>query len=307
MITKRVAILCATGIGDALLMMIAAHQLAQVGHEVTLYHDSHHLVSPLFNTKVSFQVYPHAFFHFCQYDLVILENDNSKRAHLFFDMRNQFADSCVLFHKPSIKLQKERDFLFNQQISVAQNIQQFLLKFLPNPTLDNGLTPIDKVIKKPKQIAIHPSSNDKKRNWSISKFIELAKLLEKQGYNPIFTLSTSEAKLFPEISSNGCKLLTFSDLLSLANFYAESEYFIGNDSGPGHIASNVKVPTLTLSGNPKHIAKWRPGFTEGKVVTLPFALPNFKGINFAVRDNHWQKFISTSRALRCFNKLKREK
>ena len=306
MSNKRVAILSATGIGDALLMMIAAHQLAEAGDEVTLFHDGHPLISPLFNTKVTFDIYPtKAFSPYCQFDLVILENDNSKRAYQFFDIRQQFKESYVLFHKPS-NMQKEGDFLFDQNIPVAENIRRSLLKFLPNPTLENGIRPLEKITKKPKQIAIHPSSNDKKRNWSISKFIALAKSLQRQGYDPIFTLSKSEAKLFPEISDSGCKLLTFNNLLSLATFYAESSYFIGNDSGPGHIASNVKVPTLTLSGNPKHVAKWRPGFTRGKVVTVPFLLPNFKGMNFSLRDEHWQRFISTNRALRCFNELKRE-
>jgi ADP-heptose:LPS heptosyltransferase len=54
-------------------------------------------------------------------------------------------------------------------------------------------------------------------------------------------------------------------LLELAAILRRSHLFIGNDSGPGHIAAAVHCPTLTLFGS-TYPQIWRPLNSDGDVV-----------------------------------------
>ena len=95
-------------------------------------------------------------------------------------------------------------------------------------------------------------------------------------------------------------------LKTLATYLYESGFFIGNDSGLGHLASNLKIPTLTIAGNAKQIKLWRPDWSLGQVVTPLFLLPNFKGLHLSLRDNFWQHFIPIRRTIKAFQKLVKE-
>ncbi len=301
---RRVAVVAASGIGDALLMMIAAHQLSMRGGEVDLYTPTPDLLRPLFDSQVKMLPYPEDFTTLRCYDLVILENDNSDRSYTFFNARNQtpWPALHVFFHKPSDQF-REGDFLFDQKRSVAHNIREGLKRWIEHPTLENGLTAF-KGEKTLGRILIHPTSNDRDRNWKLGGFIQLYHRLKKEGYSPIFTLHEKEAPLYPEIEAAGCELKVFQTLEQLATFYNTAGAFIGNDSGPGHLASNLGIPTLTISGNFKHVRKWRPGFCNGLIVTPRALIPNFKGLGLPLRDKYWQSFISPRRVFQRFKQLK---
>jgi len=47
------------------------------------------------------------------------------------------------------------------------------------------------------------------------------------------------------------------DLLGLLESYRGAGVFLGNDSGPGHLAGTLGLPTLVLFG-PTDPARWRP-------------------------------------------------
>ena len=116
-------------------------------------------------------------------------------------------------------------------------------------------------------------------------------------------MSKQEAHEWSDLDKYEYERPLFDHLQDLKNYLFESGYFIGNDSGIGHLASNLKIPTLTISSNRKLAKLWRPGWYYGKVVFPSTVLPNFKGINFAFRDKHWSKFISVRKVLNNFYKL----
>ena len=90
---KQAAILCAQGIGDALLMMIAACQLQKRNYAVTFYHMETTELPRLFS-GTTFKPYPKLDDYekvFAPYDLVIVENDNSERAWKLFALREEKA------------------------------------------------------------------------------------------------------------------------------------------------------------------------------------------------------------------------
>lgn len=307
---KPAAILCASGIGDGLLMMIGAHHLKQAGYSPTIYHDSAKILSLLFEDE-----------HFAshvpleelentlkQYDRVLIENDNSARAWHLFDLRKKgkLKNLTFFFPTPS-KNQEAGDILFDPNLPVASNLSIACVKTLNTfPSKENGLSinPKKTLKKYPKRIVIHPTSNDPKRNWKQSQFLRLAKKLKSEGYTLSFCVGPHERKDWELLE--GIDLPSFKNLKEVKDYIYESGFLIGNDSGLGHLASNLGIPTLTISGNPKRVRLWRPDWTLGKVVTLPFPLPNFKGIHFRMRENVWQSFIPVGRVYKQFKELANE-
>jgi heptosyltransferase III len=300
---KRAAVICASGIGDGLLMMIAAQHLKKRGYQVTLFHDAKHELS-LFFEGVDIACHPpleRLETALKNFDRVLVENDNSSRAWHLFEIRKRLPQVSFFFPTPSSHMQKE-DYLFNLNLPVASNLSKGCEKLLGTPSSkENGISlPKEKTFRKhPKRIVIHPTSNDIKRNWFQSQFLSLTYYLEKEGYEVAFCVGPNEKNEWKHIKN----VPEFSNLREVANYIYESGYLIGNDSGIGHLASNLGIPTLTISGNPKRVRLWRPDWALGHVITLPFPLPNFKGIHLRIRENFWQYFISTSRTLKAFKTL----
>ena len=306
----NVAILCPQGLGDALLMMIVAHHFQKKEHLVTFYHNQPDLIKPLFPT-MSFTTYPsiNTFEEvFKMYDLVVIENDHSEKAWTLLRLRMQhkLANVTFLFPKPCKGLYEPRDYVFNTKLPVATNLAEACQRLLqmPEANKDNGLITSQgtKSLYKTR-IAIHPTSKDPNRNWKKQQFLSLATKLKEKGFDPVFIVSTQEKASWEDIETKGYSLYAFPSLVELTTFLHESAYLIGNDSGLGHLASNIGIPTLTISGNPKRVHLWRPDWHLNHVVTLPFDLPNFKGIGFKFRDNYWQNFISVGKVLRSFKQL----
>ncbi|MCP5506088.1 MAG: hypothetical protein H7A38_04325 [Chlamydiales bacterium] len=304
---RPAALLCASGIGDGLLMMIGAHHLKRAGYSPTIYHDAAKDLSLLFEGD---HFLPHVPLEtleeeLMKYDRVLVENDNSERAWHLFKLREQGKLSHVTFFfpTPSKKFQ-EGDILFDPRHPVATNLSmgcQELLK--TSPSKENGLSiNPEKTFKKyPRRVVIHPTSQDPKRNWKQTQFLRLANKLEKEGYTATFCVGPHERKEWETIE--GIDLPSFKGLQEVKDYLYESGFLIGNDSGLGHLASNLGIPTLTISGNPKRVRLWRPDWTLGKVATLPFPLPNFKGINFRMRENRWQSFVTVGRVMHQFKEL----
>lgn len=309
----KVAILCANGLGDGLLMMIIAKNFSKRGHDITMFHEASHVLSPLFE-GVSFKNYPAISSfekEFSQFDLVLVENDHSEKAWTLIELRknNRLSNITFLFPTPCKKAEDKRDFTFDMKKPVATNLliaSKRLLQY-EDATKDTGIClPKNLTFRKyKKRVVMHPTSKDPKRNWTKEKFYRLATLLKSEGFTVTFALTKEEAQLFKEANEYGIEIPQFSNLKELAGYLFESGYLIGNDSGLGHLASSVGIPSLTISGNPKRVRLWRPDFSMNQVATLAFELPNFKGIGFRFRESYWQNFVGVRRVYKQFNQLRK--
>ncbi len=308
---KRAAIICAEGIGDGLLMMIANSNLKKEGYQVTVYHNQPNPLSSLFPSE-NIHSFPKTLGNWepelAPYDLVLMENDHSSRAyHLFKLRREKKLKQLVVFFPTQSNELTAKDFLFNPKKAVATNLAngcQLLLKQQVSAKSNELPLPADKEHRAHKnRIVIHPTSNDPKRNWPRSKFLALAKRLKQKGFTISWVVSPNERSEWSFVEKLGYNLPKSKNLKEVADHIYESGYMIGNDSGIGHLASNLNIPTLTISGNPKRVRLWRPDWGTGLVVTLPFPLPNFKGIGMPIRQNHWQSFVSVQRVLKSFYQL----
>ena len=293
---EKIGVLAASGLGDGLLMQIAAHQFGG-----TLFTNQASALKPLFPNVAP---WPKTFDEF---DLLIIENDNSARCWDLMKNRKRLCRTRFIFPtlNPRIEVTKD-DFVCHRKLSMAENIANACGLWLgQEPSKDNGIVlpdPHRKGIAK-RRVVIHPTSRDPKRNWSKNSFEALAKALSWRGFFPCFVVGKEERAAWKWVMDLGFALPEFQDLNELATFMYEAGYFIGNDSGLGHLASNLGLPTLTISGNPKRVKLWRPGFSFNQLATLSFPLPNFKGIGLRMRDHFWQPFVSLSKVLKTFEKL----
>jgi hypothetical protein len=124
--------------------------------------------------------------------------------------------------------------------------------------------------------------------------------LRKKGFEPVWIIGPQEIGEWKQMKGD-FEMPEFSTLDVLARYIYESGYFVGNDSGLGHLASFLEIPTLTITRRRAHAKLWAPGYTTGVIVTPNPWIPNISG--FRLRDRHWQKFISTRKVLRAFDRL----
>jgi heptosyltransferase-2 len=91
------------------------------------------------------------------------------------------------------------------------------------------------------------------KRWPVSKYSELASLLQqKSGAQILITGSAEEAPLANLIASGmskkPCILAGRTGLLQLAAVISLGDLFVTNDSGPMHLANALKIPVVALFG-----------------------------------------------------------
>ena len=116
----------------------------------------------------------------------------------------------------------------------------------------------------------HPFASISEKTWPAKHFIAVAEhLRDKAGLEPVFLAGPSDD------SSAFVKFRRYQSLPldQVKSLVAGAQLFVGNDSGPAHIAAAYGVPVVVLFGpsDPVHWAPWR---TEGHVLTSPDSIDN---------------------------------
>lgn len=223
------------------------------------------------------------------------------------EAKQRFPDKIkILYLYPSKRMVNEpyyADARIDPTLSVPENMVRLCkdILHLPKLTRANGLIPPEGLSHRlhAKRIVMHPVSSREGKNWPKDKYVKLALHLRERGYEVVFL--PGDKAPWSDVEALGFRLETFSSLDLLSRFLYESGYFIGNDSGLGHLASALKIPTLTFCRRKTLANLWAPQFSQGIVVTPSKWIPNIRG--FRLRDKHWKKFISVSKALRAFDRL----
>lgn len=108
---------------------------------------------------------------------------------------------------------------------------------------------------------LHPGSGSRHKCWPAARFLELAARLAAAGRRPRIVVGDVEEDLWRpeevEAFAAAGELYRPTDLLGLLQAYAGAGVFVGNDSGPGHLAGILGLPTVCLFG-PTDPARWRP-------------------------------------------------
>ena len=111
----------------------------------------------------------------------------------------------------------------------------------------------------------HPFASTPQKTWPAKRFVAVAEhLRDRAGLEPVFLAGPADdPSAFAKF-----RIYQGVPLDQVKSLVAGAQLFIGNDSGPAHIAAAFGVPVVVLFGpsDPVHWAPWR---TEGHVLTSP--------------------------------------
>lgn len=110
---------------------------------------------------------------------------------------------------------------------------------------------------------LHPFASAPEKRWPAERFCEVARYLELWNITPVFLCSpTDDASPF---TNHRIFQGTLNDAKAVLS---QAAVFVGNDSGPAHIAAAFGVPSVVLfsTSNP---AIWGPWRTDSDVVVAP--------------------------------------
>jgi ADP-heptose:LPS heptosyltransferase len=109
---------------------------------------------------------------------------------------------------------------------------------------------------------LHPFASEPGKTWPAENFLKTAAYLKANHLEPVFIAGPDDdATAFQNF-----QVLRGAPLEDVKSLIAGAQIFIGNDSGPAHIAAAFGVPVVALFGasNPVTWAPWR---TEARVLT----------------------------------------
>ena len=218
------------------------------------------------------------------FDSILLQHDNSPVARNIFSLAAPiyaiYGSHSADKHGP---IRPGLDYVCSRDVCMAQNMHRACQFFFPSSlsSIENGLAVPKNLVfgRYSKRVAIHTGSASSAKNWRMESFLRLQERLAALGY---------DAAILP----------IFPSLSELAAFLYESAYFIGNDSGPGHLASNLGLPTVTIGPCRRHLTLWRPGWAPNRIAAPPPLISSLK-----LTRTKWSYFITVSQVIKEFTEL----
>jgi len=295
---KKSAVFSCMGLGDGLITLILSQNLYLNGCDVVTFHPFLQKLQSWFPHLTICPLPPPE--ELASFDEIFIFYERSE--HMLHTLRH-----CEKYFPEKTKVLNpiatpKRDYpywevgKFDGKKCFVENLHNFcqLVLGLPLTTKNNGIIIPETLRAKkfPKRIVIHPTSSRVAKNWSKKKYLWLSKELTRRGFEPVLVLTKEERA---EWENQDVLIAPTNSLIDLAGLLYESGYMIGNDSGVGHFASLLGLPTLILCRNQMGADFWRPGWWPGKILYPAPWIPNIK---FArLRDKYWQRWISGRRVL----------
>lgn len=325
----RIAVVPSMGLGDSLIYLVIANNLARAGYRVTML--SNHLAhfAPWLPDleMLPFPEVEDTLGIADAYDLVMSDcgsivtsaaSDKARLAERFVFVGTLRVDTAYVHdHLPRLKQRVGADkasvmsriatcagpmrVLNDDSVSMVDQAVAFCqLKLgLGNASADPGFVMPHTLIPRrhPFRVMLHPTSYNEKKNWPHQKYLNLARRLRLNGYDPQFVISPKEFALWAPRLGEEFPIPRFANACELAAYLYESGYVVGNDSGVGHLASALGVPVLTLFRKRRDGFCWRPGWGRNVVVRPVISVGAFR--------NSWKRFLSVGRVEKAFMLLAR--
>lgn len=282
----KLAIVSERGLGGALIYMVLANNLVKTGYNVSFFHSGLHELNDWFpNTNIfPFPEKSKLEETYAKYNKVIIVSNSVDR------------DAIIAIKNTQICTFNKRHFRQENMLNSVMAGCRSLFR-IPEPIKKNGITIASNLTsrKYKNRVIIHPLSVSHDKNWTAKRFAKFSNLLEKHDYEPVYIISKYEREQWDKLLP-GSTYPTFTNLSELASFIYESGWMVGNDSGIGHLASCLGVPTLTLGKPFGRSYFWQPGWAPGKLVTPNIRLPR--------KLNHlWKYLLSVNKVWREFHEL----
>lgn len=287
---QSVACVMSPALGDTLILLVVAHNLWRAGWRVHVYGDHAHSLAAWFQyLTVSPALKPDEADTVLQDYAVVLQLHRDRPLMNLASRHPGFIDLHDVEYAKSA-------------LPMAQRCAEFTkIHFgLASAVASNG-------IKAPKhltfrrhdaRVAMHPEASTDDKRWLAPRFVELSRRLKSQGLNAEFVVAPNERARWNRLRHEMPPLRSFTSTAALAEWLYESGWFIGNDSGVGHLASSLGVPTLTVFRRRRIAERWRPGFAAGSIVLPPWWLPTAK-----LKERWWRESITVGRVFGAFKAL----
>lgn len=304
---KTAAVISSPGIGDGVMMMVASHLLHHQGYVVTTFHNGLQQISDWFPSHrfLSLPKIPRLAAVFSSFDLVILQYDHHRLETKFLIKLYQegLIKKLSIFYPSKESAQREQlspyDQIFSPNQSMVENIAVSISSLLSihQASKNNGLTPLSSLERNKynNRIVINPIKYPQASAWSANKFIKVGEKLQKLGYTIAFCVPLHNRFQWEHILAKGFLLPALPSIREAISYIFESYLFIGNDSGLGHIASNLQMPTVIIANCYKRMRLWKPGWFPSRVLTPAKWILNPK--KYRYRERYWDLFISTRQVI----------
>ena len=107
-----------------------------------------------------------------------------------------------------------------------------------------------------RSVVVAPGASEPRKQWPAERFAAVARALENAGWDVVLIGGASDAEVCSSIVSevqsprvkNVCGKLEFGSLFCLLE---RCSGFVGNDSGPAHLAAAAGIPVVVVSCHPR--------------------------------------------------------
>ena len=135
----------------------------------------------------------------------------------------------------------------------------------PAPSLDHLLTRSAGPVAGRRRVLVHPGSSRPINRWPADRFATVARSLATD-HEVLWVRHGAEAAEAPE----GCRGITVTSLEDFASLVQSSDLFLGNNSGPMHLANALGCPGVAVTGSSArgwdpywHPQRWRALRVDG--------------------------------------------
>lgn len=113
---------------------------------------------------------------------------------------------------------------------------------------------------------LHAFASSPEKQWAPRNFCEVARYLQLWNIKPVFLAGPND-----DVREFGAHQVFQGTLEEAKSVISGASLFVGNDSGPAHVAAAFGIPVVVLfsSSNP---AIWGPWRTESEIVVAPEGL-----------------------------------
>lgn len=136
---------------------------------------------------------------------------------------------------------------------------------------------------------LQPGARLPDMRWPVAQFSEFARwLLEKHGIASVVNLGASDDEIATEVRSemtNDAVVLDSQlDIRELIALVAASRIFVGNDSGPAHLAAALQRPSVVIFSVTDPM-QWRPWHADHRIVQTGATFDHPRGDKAIVANN----------------------
>ena len=132
---------------------------------------------------------------------------------------------------------------------------------------------------------IHPGARMSTKRWASQNFAAIARRLAGSGLRPVVAAGPGEEGVAAETARHlpAGSVVPGLTIPRLAELIRRAKLYVGNDSGPMHLAAAVGTPTVAVWGSSDSI-RWRPWRVEHRVVQNPYDCNPCPGYRCLVAD-----------------------